>query len=162
MTLNILIPASQYAHALALSITGSTSPTASATSTEPSTASSTPKTTASTSPTPTAPSTATGSKPSSCVLAGKFAKLSASLKHGVCKPCDDQDDKRLLRPKQQYNFSTYTTFWDNLLGTTWRDREGAQKRYQRVREMTKIRGPIKKETVSMSRIESVIAGEEGE
>ena len=36
----------------------------------------------------------------------------------------------------QYNFSTYTVFWDNLLGTTWADKEGADKRYQRVWELT--------------------------
>ncbi|KAL8797643.1 MAG: hypothetical protein Q9182_007146 [Xanthomendoza sp. 2 TL-2023] len=42
----------------------------------------------------------------------------------------------------KYNFSTYTVFWDNLLGTTWADKEGADKRYQRVHEMTKKRGGI--------------------
>ncbi|KAK3172879.1 hypothetical protein OEA41_006204 [Lepraria neglecta] len=36
----------------------------------------------------------------------------------------------------KYNFSTYTVFWDNLLGTTWADKEGADKRYQRVWELT--------------------------
>ncbi|KAL9123884.1 MAG: hypothetical protein Q9217_006731 [Psora testacea] len=38
------------------------------------------------------------------------------------------------------NFSTYTTFWDNLLGTAWSDGEGAQRRYERVWEATKARG----------------------
>ncbi len=36
----------------------------------------------------------------------------------------------------QYNFSTYTVFWDNLLGTTWADKAGAEARSQRVHEMT--------------------------
>lgn len=36
----------------------------------------------------------------------------------------------------QYNFSTYTVFWDNLLGTTWADEAGAKARYERVRELT--------------------------
>ncbi|KAL8710614.1 MAG: hypothetical protein Q9220_004838 [cf. Caloplaca sp. 1 TL-2023] len=36
----------------------------------------------------------------------------------------------------KYNFSTYTTFWDNLLGTSWRDAKGAEKRYRRVHELT--------------------------
>ena len=36
----------------------------------------------------------------------------------------------------QYNFSTYTVFWDNLLGTTWTDRAGAEERYKRVHELT--------------------------
>lgn len=36
----------------------------------------------------------------------------------------------------QYNFSTYTVFWDNLLGTTWADKSGAKARYERVRELT--------------------------
>ncbi|KAI4180533.1 MAG: hypothetical protein L6R41_007183, partial [Letrouitia leprolyta] len=31
-----------------------------------------------------------------------------------------------------YNFSTYTVFWDNLLGTTWVDRTEAGKRYKRI------------------------------
>ncbi|KAL9583073.1 MAG: hypothetical protein Q9212_002914, partial [Teloschistes hypoglaucus] len=44
-----------------------------------------------------------------------------------------------------YNFSTYTVFWDNLLGTTWADKEGAEKRYQRVRELTKQKSASKPE-----------------
>ena len=36
----------------------------------------------------------------------------------------------------QYNFSTYTVFWDNLLGTTWADRAVAEERYKRVHELT--------------------------
>ena len=36
----------------------------------------------------------------------------------------------------QYNFSTYTVFWDNLLGTTWADKADAKARYERVRELT--------------------------
>ena len=36
----------------------------------------------------------------------------------------------------QYNFSTYTVFWDNLLGTTWTDKAGAEERYRRVHELT--------------------------
>ncbi|SLM38733.1 Fatty acid hydroxylase [Lasallia pustulata] len=37
------------------------------------------------------------------------------------------------------NFSTYTVFWDNLLGTTWTDKAGAAARYSRVHEQTKRR-----------------------
>ncbi|KAL8869315.1 MAG: hypothetical protein Q9174_004361 [Haloplaca sp. 1 TL-2023] len=44
----------------------------------------------------------------------------------------------------KYNFSTYTVFWDNLLGTTWADAVGAEKRYRRVHEMTAKR-PLKME-----------------
>ncbi|KAL8770587.1 MAG: hypothetical protein Q9194_005121, partial [Teloschistes cf. exilis] len=40
----------------------------------------------------------------------------------------------------KYNFSTYTVFWDNLLGTTWADKEAAEKRYQRVRDLTRRKG----------------------
>ncbi|KAI4194292.1 MAG: hypothetical protein LQ348_002677 [Seirophora lacunosa] len=36
----------------------------------------------------------------------------------------------------KYNFSTYTVFWDNLLGTTWADQAGAEKRYERVWALT--------------------------
>ncbi|KAL9008480.1 MAG: hypothetical protein Q9173_006394 [Seirophora scorigena] len=36
----------------------------------------------------------------------------------------------------KHNFSTYTVFWDNLLGTTWADQAAADKRYQRVRALT--------------------------
>ncbi|KAI4115983.1 MAG: hypothetical protein LQ345_003522 [Seirophora villosa] len=36
----------------------------------------------------------------------------------------------------KHNFSTYTVFWDNLLGTTWADRAGAEKRYERVWALT--------------------------
>ncbi|MCJ1279559.1 Cholesterol 25-hydroxylase-like protein [Puttea exsequens] len=32
------------------------------------------------------------------------------------------------------NFSTYTRFWDSVLGTEWRDEGGAERRYRRVRE----------------------------
>ncbi|KAI4204346.1 MAG: hypothetical protein LQ346_001618 [Caloplaca aetnensis] len=39
-----------------------------------------------------------------------------------------------------YNFSTYTVFWDTLLGTAWTDRAGAEKRYRRVRELTSGKG----------------------
>ncbi|KAI4123419.1 MAG: hypothetical protein LQ338_005272 [Usnochroma carphineum] len=37
----------------------------------------------------------------------------------------------------KYNYSTYTVFWDNLLGTTWADKQGAEKRYRRVRDLTR-------------------------
>ncbi|KAL8785680.1 MAG: hypothetical protein Q9213_003239 [Squamulea squamosa] len=57
----------------------------------------------------------------------------------------------------KYNFSTYTVFWDNLLGTTWADKEGAERRYQRVRDMTGKRGPLKEETVSVKGVEKAIA-----
>lgn len=40
------------------------------------------------------------------------------------------------------NFSTYTVFWDNLLGTTWADKAGAEARYKRVHELTAQRSKI--------------------
>lgn len=36
----------------------------------------------------------------------------------------------------KYNFSTYTVFWDNIMGTTWADKAGAEARYKRGHEMT--------------------------
>lgn len=36
----------------------------------------------------------------------------------------------------KHNFSTYTVFWDNILGTTWADKAGAEARYKRVHELT--------------------------
>lgn len=38
------------------------------------------------------------------------------------------------------NFSTYTTFWDNMFGTSWSDEEAAQRRYERVWAAAKARG----------------------
>ncbi|KAI4210017.1 MAG: hypothetical protein LQ349_009506, partial [Xanthoria aureola] len=61
-----------------------------------------------------------------------------------------------------YNFSTYTTFWDNLLGTTWADREAAAQRYRRARDMTNKRGPLTPGTVSVAGIEKAIAEGKGD
>ncbi|KAI9718465.1 MAG: Cholesterol 25-hydroxylase-like protein [Chrysothrix sp. TS-e1954] len=36
----------------------------------------------------------------------------------------------------KHNFSTYTVFWDNILGTTWADKAGADARYKRVHDLT--------------------------
>lgn len=59
----------------------------------------------------------------------------------------------------QYNFSTYTVFWDNLLGTTWADKEGAEKRYQRVRDLTRRKGTLKAEEPVLDRkLEMEVAG----
>ncbi|KAL8921722.1 MAG: hypothetical protein Q9172_003871 [Xanthocarpia lactea] len=57
----------------------------------------------------------------------------------------------------KYNFSTYTVFWDNLLGTTWADDEGAKKRYQRVRDMTAKRSVMKDGAVSERYEERAVA-----
>ncbi|KAL8909538.1 MAG: hypothetical protein Q9171_005017 [Xanthocarpia ochracea] len=57
----------------------------------------------------------------------------------------------------KYNFSTYTVFWDNLLGTTWADHEGAKKRYQRVRDMTAKRSVMKDVAVSERCEEQAVA-----
>ncbi|KAL9600224.1 MAG: hypothetical protein Q9179_003290 [Wetmoreana sp. 5 TL-2023] len=56
----------------------------------------------------------------------------------------------------KYNFSTYTVFWDNLLGTAWADTAGAEARYQRVRDMTAKRQP-KEEPVTDRKLERAIA-----
>ncbi|KAL8664073.1 MAG: hypothetical protein Q9202_003365 [Teloschistes flavicans] len=59
----------------------------------------------------------------------------------------------------KYNFSTYTVFWDNLLGTTWADKEGAEKRYQRVRDLTRRKGTLKAEEPVLDRkLEMEVAG----
>ncbi|KAL8876481.1 MAG: hypothetical protein Q9192_008855, partial [Flavoplaca navasiana] len=93
----------------------------------------------------------------SFVLAGEIAKLTArqSMVFGACATIKTISDHCGWGLK--YNFSTYTTFWDNLLGTTWADREAADKRYQRTRELTKKRGPLKPETVSVAGIEEAVA-----
>lgn len=57
----------------------------------------------------------------------------------------------------QYNFSTYTVFWDNLLGTTWADKAGAEARYQRVRDMTARRQPKQEEPVTDRKVERAVA-----
>ncbi|KAL8735108.1 MAG: hypothetical protein Q9166_000984 [cf. Caloplaca sp. 2 TL-2023] len=54
----------------------------------------------------------------------------------------------------KYNFSTYTVFWDNLLGTTWADKQGAEARYRRVRDMTA------KRSVPLKQVPVVDKGEE--
>ncbi|KAL8838448.1 MAG: hypothetical protein Q9170_002123 [Blastenia crenularia] len=56
----------------------------------------------------------------------------------------------------KYNFSTYTVFWDNLLGTTWADKEGAEKRYQRVRDLTSKK-PLEKEATGNRGLERMVA-----
>ena len=48
----------------------------------------------------------------------------------------------------QYNFSTYTVFWDNLLGTTWTDKAGAEERYKRVHELTAKRSQESDQTIA--------------
>ena len=50
----------------------------------------------------------------------------------------------------QYNFSTYTVFWDNLLGTTWADKAGAEERYKRVHELTAKRGQESDQKVAVT------------
>ena len=59
----------------------------------------------------------------------------------------------------QYNFSTYTVFWDNLLGTTWADKAGAEERYKRVHELTAKRSQESDEKVAVTdrRIEEAVA-----
>ena len=47
----------------------------------------------------------------------------------------------------QYNFSTYTVFWDNLLGTTWADKAGAEERYKRVHALAAERSQGSTQTV---------------
>ncbi|KAL8826458.1 MAG: hypothetical protein Q9170_007391 [Blastenia crenularia] len=37
----------------------------------------------------------------------------------------------------KYNFSTYTVFWDNLLGTAYKNTDEAERKYRRVQEMTR-------------------------
>ncbi|KAL9632287.1 MAG: hypothetical protein Q9204_003853 [Flavoplaca sp. TL-2023a] len=107
----------------------------------------------------------------SFVLAGEIAKLTArqSMVFGARHipkqfsfPQPPKPKEKLTPNPSQYNFSTYTTFWDNLLGTTWADREAADKRYQRTREMTKKRGPLKPEKVSVTGIEEAVAEGKGE
>ncbi|KAL8666974.1 MAG: hypothetical protein Q9168_007353, partial [Polycauliona sp. 1 TL-2023] len=100
----------------------------------------------------------------SFVIAGEVAQLSArqSMVFGSLATIKTISDHcGYVFPwdiTRAYNFSTYTTFWDNLLHTTWADREAAQQRYQRVREMTNKRHrPLKPETVSVVGIEKAIA-----
>ena len=59
----------------------------------------------------------------------------------------------------QYNFSTYTVFWDNLLGTTWADKAGAEERYKRVLELTAKRSQESHEKIAVTdrRIEKAVA-----
>ncbi|KAL8719824.1 MAG: hypothetical protein Q9225_003227 [Loekoesia sp. 1 TL-2023] len=58
----------------------------------------------------------------------------------------------------KYNFSTYTVFWDNLLGTTWADKPEAEKRYKRVRDLTKKKSvPKGEEPVVNRRTERAVA-----
>ncbi|KAI4088634.1 MAG: hypothetical protein LQ339_008682 [Xanthoria mediterranea] len=123
----------------------------------------------------------------SFVIAGEVARLSArqSMVFGTCatiKTISDHcgyvfpwDPTRAVNGNGavfhdlhhqswglKYNFSTYTTFWDNLLGTTWADREAAAKRYQRARDMTNKRGPLTPGTVSVVGIEKAIAEGKGD
>ena len=50
----------------------------------------------------------------------------------------------------QYNFSTYTVFWDNILGTTWVDKAGADARYKRVHELAAKRSVETGQTVAVT------------
>ncbi|KAL8953183.1 MAG: hypothetical protein Q9222_000956 [Ikaeria aurantiellina] len=56
----------------------------------------------------------------------------------------------------KYNFSTYTVFWDNFLGTAWADKEGAETRYQRVRDLTSKK-PLEKEVTGNRGLEKIVA-----
>ncbi|CAF9929243.1 MAG: Cholesterol 25-hydroxylase-like protein [Heterodermia speciosa] len=46
------------------------------------------------------------------------------------------------------NFSTYTVFWDNILGTTWTNEEAAAARYSWVQQKTKER--VEKKSIPMT------------
>ncbi|KAI9642956.1 Sphingolipid C4-hydroxylase sur2 [Ciborinia camelliae] len=53
----------------------------------------------------------------------------------------------------KYNFSTYTVFWDKLLGTQWTDVQGADMRYSRTHELVKARMEVDEVTVAHRKVE---------
>ncbi|KAF7858619.1 hypothetical protein EAF04_009219 [Stromatinia cepivora] len=53
----------------------------------------------------------------------------------------------------KHNFSTYTVFWDRLLGTEWTDVQGADMRYVRTHELVKARRKIDEITVAHPKAE---------
>ena len=61
----------------------------------------------------------------------------------------------------QYNFSTYTVFWDNVLGTTWADKAGAKERYKRVHELTAKRSQESDQKIAVTDRPSEKAAAEG-